>query len=77
MRIWILALAVACSSAAARAETWLMREGVCGELRSEWDVEQEDSGVWAGIIRHVHVGGPCAHPTGQGGEPPKRRFPRG
>jgi hypothetical protein len=41
-----------------------MREGQCGEWRSIWNVEQ-NQGLWTGFIDHIHVGGPCAAPTGQ------------
>ena len=38
----------------------MVREGVCGEWQSRWEVEQERSSVWVGEIEHYHIGGPCA-----------------
>jgi hypothetical protein len=59
-----LILAALCSASAASAEIWSVREGECGEWQSRWDVQQEQSGVWVGVIDHFHIGGPCARPTG-------------
>lgn len=42
-----------------------MREGLCGEWRSRWTVQQEESGLWIGTSEQVHIGGPCAPGTGE------------
>jgi hypothetical protein len=64
MRSLLAALAVVAGTSAASAEVWLIREGVCGEYRSRWNVEQDQAGIWVGSAEHVHVGGPCEAGTG-------------
>src|SRR5215207_1858066 len=64
MRFVLIAFALVAGTSAASAEVWLMREGLCGEYRSRWNVEQDQSGVWVGSADHVQVGGPCAQRTG-------------
>jgi uncharacterized protein len=44
---------------------WRMREGLCGEWLSRWNVTETQQGFWAGTIEHAHVGGPCVAATGQ------------
>ncbi|KAA2235250.1 hypothetical protein [Salinarimonas soli] len=63
MRTLLVASVFTLASSAAWAETWVVREGACGEWQSRWDVEQEQTGVWVGTIDHVHVGGPCVPAT--------------
>jgi hypothetical protein len=65
MRSVLAALALVVGTSAASAETWLVREGICGEFQSRWNVEQDKAGIWAGSADHVHVGGPCAQRTGE------------
>ena len=65
MRSVLAALALVFGTAStASAEVWLLREGVCGEYRSRWNIEQDRAGIWAGSADHVHVGGPCEQRTG-------------
>ena len=59
MRSLLAALALVAGTSAASAEVWLIREGVCGEYRSRWNIEKDQAGVWTGSAEHVHVGGPC------------------
>jgi hypothetical protein len=61
--LMVTALALIASSVS--AETWVVREGKCGEWQSRWDIEQDRSGVWVGTIDHFQIGGPCAPRTGQ------------
>ncbi len=49
----------------APAETWIAREGECGEWESRFEVEQERSGIWIGTIEHRQVGAACARSTGR------------
>jgi hypothetical protein len=49
----------------ARAEEWVSRQGSCYEWEGRWDVRQEPSGVWVGIIDFNHVGGPCSRGSSQ------------
>ena len=65
MRLTLAGLALLTGASTASAEVWLMREGPCGNWRSRWNVEQDQSGVWVGTIDAVHVGGPCAQGDGQ------------
>jgi hypothetical protein len=65
MRGLLLIVALAASTSSAVAEVWRGREGECGDWRSRWDVRQDQDGVWAGTIDHVHVGGPCGAGTDQ------------
>jgi hypothetical protein len=64
MRLAVAALAILLALPAVAAEIWQVREGECGDWRSRWDVEQDNDGVWKGMIDHIHVGGPCTPPTG-------------
>lgn len=64
MRLVLLAALCALASPA-MAETWITREGECGEWQARWDVIQETNGVWVGQAEYLHVGGPCAEPTGE------------
>jgi len=64
MRSLLAALAFVAGTSAASAEVWLIREGLCGEYRSRWNVEQDQAGIWSGSADHVHVGGPCQPGTG-------------
>jgi hypothetical protein len=65
MRSLLAALAlVTGTGSTASAEVWLLREGVCGEYRSRWNVEQDQARIWAGAADHIHVGGPCEPGTG-------------
>ena len=64
MRPILVALAFVAGTSAASAEVWFSREGTCGEWRSRWSVEQEQSGIWIGSIDQVHVGGPCGQGNG-------------
>jgi hypothetical protein len=43
----------------ASAEQWVSRHGTCFDWEGRWDVQQEQSGAWVGVIDFVHVGGPC------------------
>ncbi len=61
----LVGVALLAGTSSASAEVWLAREGLCGEYRSQWNVEQDKSGIWAGSADHVHVGGPCAQRTGE------------
>lgn len=65
MRSVLACLALLAGTSAVFAEVWLVRDGQCGDWRSRWNVEQEQSGVWVGVIDLYHVGGPCIQGTGQ------------
>lgn len=65
MRSVLVALALLAGTSAASAEVWLVRDGKCGDWRSRWNVEQDQSGVWVGVIELYHVGGPCIQGTGR------------
>jgi hypothetical protein len=65
MRSVLVSLAFLAGTSAAAAEVWLVRDGRCGDWRSRWHAEQDESGVWSGIIDLYHVGGPCIQGTGQ------------
>lgn len=65
MRIALIVASLLCIASAAEAETWFVREGVCGEWQSRWDVQQEQNGIWSGTIDHFQIGGPCTRATGQ------------
>lgn len=60
MRAALFGLVLTILPASASAETWIIREGACGEWRSIGEVEQGEAGVWQGTIEHHHVGGACA-----------------
>ena len=64
MRSVLAAFALVAGMSPASAEVWFVREGLCGEWRARWNVEQDQSGLWTGSIDHVHVGGPCAQGNG-------------
>jgi hypothetical protein len=64
MRLAVI-IAALCSASAASAETWTVREGICGEWQARWDVQQEQSGIWVGTIDHFQIGGPCTRATGE------------
>jgi hypothetical protein len=61
---FLVSMALATLSPAS-AEEWVSRHGGCYEWEGRWDVRQEPSGVWVGIIDFVHVGGPCSKRTEQ------------
>jgi hypothetical protein len=63
MRFGLLATVFGLMTSSAAAETWIVREGECGEWQSRWSVEQDQGGLWSGVIDSVHVGGPCARRT--------------
>ena len=65
MRTILCGLFFGLGLSAASAEVWQTREGVCGEWRSRWDVEQQQNGVWKGTINYVQVGAPCSQRTNQ------------
>jgi hypothetical protein len=65
MRATLFAIITIAGASPASAEVWDMREGVCGEWRSRWNVEQTQDGFWTGSIHHVHVGGPCVQGSGE------------
>ncbi len=65
MRSALVILTLLAGISGLSAEIWLSREGACGDWRSRWNVEQDESGLWVGSIDHVHVGGPCAQGTGR------------
>jgi hypothetical protein len=60
-----LALMVSAGLSPASAEEWVARHGASYEWDARWDVQQEPSGVWVGIIDFVHAGGPCSGRTNQ------------
>lgn len=64
MRFVLVVLALTVSASGASAEVWFSREGTCGEWRSRWTVEQDQSGLWSGLVDQVHVGGPCGQGNG-------------
>jgi hypothetical protein len=62
----ILLAAVFCAVVSpALGEIWTVREGRCGEWQSRWDMTQEQSGLWVGMIEYYNVGGPCVRATNQ------------
>jgi hypothetical protein len=63
VRFGLFATIFILSTSSTLAETWVVREGECGEWQSRWEVEQDRAGVWSGIIDSVQVGGPCARRT--------------
>jgi hypothetical protein len=65
MRLALIVAVLLCTGSASYAETWVSREGDCGEWQSRWDVQQETNGVWVGTIDHFQIGGPCTRATGQ------------
>jgi hypothetical protein len=65
MRATLFAIITIAGASAASAEVWDMREGMCGEWQSRWNVEQTQDGFWVGFIDHVHVGGPCIRASGK------------
>ena len=65
MRLGCIVTVLVSLASPALSEVWIVREGECGEWRSRWNVDQDQGGLWSGTIDHVHVGGPCAAPTGQ------------
>ena len=65
MRSALVILTLVVWASTASAEVWFTREGTCGEWRSRWNVEQDQSGLWVGSMDHMHVGGPCVQGTGQ------------
>ena len=65
MHFVLVVLALLAGTSTASAEVWFTREGTCGEWRSRWNVEQDQSGLWVGSMDHMHVGGPCVQGTGQ------------
>jgi hypothetical protein len=66
MRVFLLCTLLAIAALPASAEEWISRgHGDCYNWEGRWDVQQEQSGVWVGVIDFVHVGGPCAAETQQ------------
>jgi len=72
MRYVLAMLAFVSGASTASAEVWLVRDGRCGDWRSRWHVEQDQSGVWTGVIDLFHVGGSCVQGTGQTARIPVR-----
>lgn len=65
MRSILLATFLYAVVSPASAELWTGREGACGEWQSRWDMTQEQSGLWVGVVEWYHIGGPCEHRTDQ------------
>jgi hypothetical protein len=64
MRLLLMSILMLAPSLAV-AEVWVVRHGSCAEYRSQWNVEQDASGIWVGSVEQEHIGGPCAPATGK------------
>jgi hypothetical protein len=60
MRVGPIAFAFSFFFSPVCAEVWVSREGECGEWQTQWTMQQETTGVWAGTIEFLRIGGPCA-----------------
>jgi len=49
----------------ARADSWVSREGNCGEWRAYWTVDRNQDNLLTGRIDYVHTGGDCVAGTGE------------
>jgi hypothetical protein len=45
--------------AAAVADTWSIKEGVCSDWVGEWNMSETSSGVYTGKIRQYQIKEPC------------------
>jgi hypothetical protein len=58
-------LIIAGLSSAAAAETWNIKEGLCGDWVGEWNINQNQSTVWLGTINLRQQGSSCESGTGE------------
>jgi hypothetical protein len=65
MRAVLIVLMSMFGVCSASADTWTSRTGLCFEWEGRWEVSREPSGIWAGEIEFIQIGGRCVNPTHQ------------